>query len=111
MDVPRQLGVYLLHQVEQITQHLQHVHPFGPQPRLGRHQSLADRRHTLTQPLNPFLHVAAHRGVVLLPHHQIQVAPGRLVQIVHRREARRAARQQLERAQRLDRLDPTHRFS
>ena len=73
-------------------------------------QPLTDCRHTLTQPLDPFLHIAPHRVVVLLPHHQVQIPPGRLLQIIHRRQARRSARQQLERAQGFKRLDASYRF-
>lgn len=40
VDVAGQLGVHLPHQVEQIAQHLQDVHPLRPQPSLGRLQAL-----------------------------------------------------------------------
>lgn len=54
MGKSSQLGGHLLHQVEQITQHLQRVHTFGSQPSLRRGQPLTDTHHTLAQsPPNP----------------------------------------------------------
>lgn len=38
---------------------------------------------------NPFLHIATHRGVVVLPNYQVQVPAGRLVQINHHKIAKR----------------------
>lgn len=106
-----QLDIHLLHQLEQIAKHLQHVHPFGSQPGLRRDHPLADRGNTFAQALDQLLHIPTYRGVMLLPHHQVQIPPGRLVQIIHRRQARRSTRQQLKRTQRLDLLDTAHRFS
>lgn len=91
MDVPRELHVHLLHQVEQIAQYLEHVHPFRPQPGLRRLQALADLGHAPAQALDLLLHIPANHRVVLLPHHQIEVAPCGLVEVVHRGQARGTA--------------------
>lgn len=53
-----QLDAHLLHQVEQIAQHLQHVHLLGSQLGLGSNQSLAELRHALAEPLDPFLQLS-----------------------------------------------------
>lgn len=68
--------IHLLHQVDQVTQHLQYVDSLGPQPGLGRHQPLAERRHTFAQALDPLVHVATDGRVQLLPDHKVQIPAG-----------------------------------
>ncbi len=79
----RQLGVHQLHQVEQITHHLEQVHRLRPHPVFRGDQPLASLGHALAQPLDLFLHITAHRGVVFLRHDQVQVATAGQVQVVH----------------------------
>ncbi len=110
MNVCSNLSIHLFQQVEHIADNLEQVHAFRANPILRRFQALSLAGHTLTNTLNPLLHITAHRGVVLLPHYQVQIPTGRLVQIIYRRQARGSARQQLEPAQRLDLFHTAHRL-
>lgn len=87
MRVAGELHVHLLHHVQQVPQHMQHVHRLRPQPCLGRLHVLTGPGHALAQSLDLLLQVATHRGIQLLPHHQIEVATSGLVQIIHGRES------------------------
>lgn len=46
-----------------------------------------------------------------MAHHQIEVAPGGLIEVVHGGQARRPTRQQLQRPERLQRRHAAHRFA
>ncbi|MCY1465148.1 hypothetical protein D9M71_832590 [compost metagenome] len=85
-------GVHLPDQLNQIYQYLQHIHFLRPDPRFRRLQSLAQLSHAAAQPLNALHKICANRGIQLLPHNQIQIASGCLVQVIHAGQAHSSPR-------------------
>lgn len=111
MFMRRHFPIHSLKRVKYFTHQLKKIYRTRPNPVFGGFIVLTDCRYTLAQSLNALLHVPAHRRVELLTHNHVQIPAVSLVQIVHRRQARRSARHQLERAQRLDLFHNTHRLS
>lgn len=91
------LAVHLGDQVDQVTQHLEHVHRFRAQPGL--------RGDAAAGTFDALLQLATHRQVQFLAHDLVEVAAAGQVQVIQRGQACGSARQQLERAKRLDLLD------
>lgn len=104
MLVSCQLGVHVLYKIEEIAHDLKDVHSARPNPVFRSLQTLALIGDALAQALDSFVHVAPHRGVVLLADYQVQVTARRLVQVMNGCQTRRTSRQQLERPQGLDLL-------